>query len=165
MILNAIYILIDIIFLVIIILSFISIRKNKYNGDKLFETKDFWIYKLMTLMGIVVITFLGLSFIREDLNYNFKYENIAFLLMFFSQWITFPRRIIVDNKGFYYMTRFNGKRLICEFNNIESYKISDKGKIKLYSYDEINIGLIGKIEKQDVDRIKKILNDRKIKSR
>lgn len=56
---NILYIIISISVLMATALSIISIIKNRYDGNKIFETREFWAYKMRTIEGLLFIIIFG----------------------------------------------------------------------------------------------------------
>lgn len=166
---NTMLLLGNTVLLVVIAISLYNNKKVKLKSKILFETQFFPLYKIMTYMGFLSIMLLVVLFamLIFDPNPDIKsivLQGVTWLLVFFSQWVTYPKQIVVTTEGIYYPMRFRGFKLASNFKNIGSYDITSKNKLEVISkFDSsIKVTIMGVLSQEEIALLEKVLNSKEI---
>ena len=163
-------IIVNVVLLIVIGLAILSSKKDKITSKVLFETREFKIYKIMTYVGI--LSFVMLMSILIQLLFNTNTEDtallvsgITWLLVFFSQMVTYPKQMIMTEEAIYYPMRLNGLKKVSSFKNIGSFSITEKGKLKVKSKadSKIEVVIMGKLSLEEQEIINDLFSEKGLK--
>ncbi|TCT15591.1 hypothetical protein EDC18_103299 [Natranaerovirga pectinivora] len=153
----------NIILLAIIISTLLSKKVSVQNV--VFETKTTLMYKLMVVLGVLAIITLivfGIRIIQGTEQFGSYYITLVAIVLL--QCLTYPRKIVANEEGFYYMTTFGGSRPIGTFKEVTDYNISIKGRlsfsIKNAQEKVSQVWVIGKLNEDEIKAVKKLMKEK-----
>jgi hypothetical protein len=174
------YIKLSVWFLVVFILI-ILLRKLKadkvdnFREEILFETAEYEMYRYLNIfcnvwISAVVIVTIAYLFLTGDYWNEFIYtRTIVYILPATFSYFNNFKKMIVTKRGLYYITRLARMELICKFENLHIYEISEDGRVKLFKKKKNGklkkIRIMEPLEKIEIDKFKDTLNKNNIKYR
>ena len=161
------YTIFNIILLAIIISTLLSKKVSVQNV--VFETKTTLMYKFMVVLGVlafIILIIFGVSIIQGTEQFGSYYILLSSIVLL--QCLTYPKKIVVNEEGFYYITTFGGSRPICTYEEVTDYKISIKGRLSFITKNAqekvSQVWVIGKLKEDDIKAVKKLMKE-KIKTK
>lgn len=113
---------------------------------------------------LLIVLFIILAFDTNPTLKSIALQGVTWLLIFFSQWITYPQNMMITQQGIYYPMRLKGLKLASSFKNIGAYTFSEKNKLIVISkFDKkIRVEIMGALSNEESILVKEVMTTQDI---